>query len=79
MNVLKVKNVPNYVELAIPWFYALIVLDVVSGYFRGKLSFEVRDSIGRDYISVISEVKLELNLKRINYSRFDVTNISYAW
>ena len=49
MEHFKVKDVPNYVELAIPWFYLLIIFDILSGYLRGKLSFEVRDSIGTDY------------------------------
>ncbi|CAG5108675.1 Oidioi.mRNA.OKI2018_I69.chr1.g3903.t1.cds [Oikopleura dioica] len=41
-----VEKVPDYIGKAIPWFYAMILLDWVVGWWRNKLSFESRDAIG---------------------------------
>ena len=36
-----VEKVPDYIGKAIPWFYVMILLDWLVGWWRQKLSFEV--------------------------------------
>ena len=42
----KFEDVPNYLDYAMPWFYVFIIIDFIVGKFRGKLSWENRDSMG---------------------------------
>ena len=51
-----VEHVPDYTKHAIPWFYALIAIDILVGYLRSNLSFEPRDSMASITAGVMSRI-----------------------
>ena len=42
----QIEDVDGYIKYAMPWFYILILLDLIVGKIRNNLSFEQRDTMG---------------------------------
>ena len=79
------KDVPDYLGHAIPWFYVVVFLDLFVGFIRSNLKFEARDAMASltagtmsQMSSLIGQKNIEIMIYIAVYNYFHIFDMSYS-